>query len=334
MPKSISDTDDKMVGVDSDSTDKAPNSCRVRYIDIGVLVYGIILHFIDTGFDIFLAYSYFMTKQYSYFAWTAAFTIVPTAVMSAISIRMYIEDSKGNLINWKVLLRPGLCVAGLILQLAPVIRYFDSILYARKCLKAESQGDKKLQEMYYKKMLKEDSDAALLRVFECYLESACQQVLQITLLLIEYSQGSQIHLTKQCIMITLSFISMGWCMATYHRCIRFDRDDKQNISTFGTLAQFLWHLNFTVSRIIALAALAILYPFWTCIAVAGHWCAMTIWIAVTAKTNFCGKSLILEVLFASTVGLSNFRVRNRKKIFYGSHQPNVQYEQECKLEDQ
>lgn len=122
MPKSISDTDDKMVGVDSDSTDKAPNSCRVRYIDIGVLVYGIILHFIDTGFDIFLAYSYFMTKQYSYFAWTAAFTIVPTAVMSAISIRMYIEDSKGNLINWKVLLRPGLCVAGLILQLAPVIR--------------------------------------------------------------------------------------------------------------------------------------------------------------------------------------------------------------------
>lgn len=38
---------------------------------------------------------------------------------------------------------------------------------------------------------------------------------------------------------------MGWCMATYHRCIRFDRDDKQNISTFGTLAQFLWHLNFT-----------------------------------------------------------------------------------------
>ena len=35
-------------------------------------------------------------------------------------------------------------------------------------------------------MLKEDSDVALLRVFEAYLEAAPQQVLQITLLLIDY----------------------------------------------------------------------------------------------------------------------------------------------------
>lgn len=32
-------------------------------------------------------------------------------------------------------------------------------------------------------MLKEDSDAALLRIFECFLEAAPQQVLQTSLLL-------------------------------------------------------------------------------------------------------------------------------------------------------
>lgn len=40
--------------------------------------------------------------------------------------------------------------------------------------------------MYYALMLKEDSDAALLRVFECFLEAAPQQVLQTSLLLRQY----------------------------------------------------------------------------------------------------------------------------------------------------
>lgn len=55
--------------------------------------------------------------------------------------------------------------------------------YAVKSRRAERKKDEASQRMYYKLMLKEDSDAALLRIFECFLEAAPQQVLQTSLLL-------------------------------------------------------------------------------------------------------------------------------------------------------
>lgn len=71
-------------------------------------------------------------------------------------------------------------------QLAPVIRYYDTLIYALKARNCEKVGDRNGQKRYYFKMLKEDQDVALLRIFECFLEAAPQQVLQLTILLKHY----------------------------------------------------------------------------------------------------------------------------------------------------
>jgi hypothetical protein len=75
-----------------------------------------------------------------------------------------------------------------------VYRYCDSLSYALKSRRAEKQQDSTSQRLYYEKMLKEDSDVALLRVFECFLEAAPQQILQISILLVDTRDGS----TFQC----------------------------------------------------------------------------------------------------------------------------------------
>ena len=63
------------------------------------------------------------------------------------------------------------------------LRFWDSFCYAVKCRRAEKRNDKVRQEKFYRLMLKEDEDSALLRIFE-FLESAPQQVLQLTGLLL------------------------------------------------------------------------------------------------------------------------------------------------------
>lgn len=45
----------------------------------------------------------------------------------------------------------------------------------------------------------------------------------------------------QILSILSSFLSMAWCIASYHRCIRFSQVDKANISWWGTIMQWLCH---------------------------------------------------------------------------------------------
>lgn len=133
-------------------------------------------------------------------------------------------------------------------------------------MRAEKKQDFHTQRKYYEMMLKEDSDVALLRVLECFLEAAPQQILQITILLVTYGRDMDNTLTcmlcmcgicspicncfsflffaaviHQLLSIISSFVSMAWSMASYHRSVRFVLETKGNISKMGTVMQFMWH---------------------------------------------------------------------------------------------
>lgn len=81
------------------------------------------------------------------------------------------------------------CVLILLFQLAPVLRYFDALRYAIKSKKAEKHRDIENQRKYYELMVKEDSDVALLRVLECFLEAAPQQILQISIIFHDHGKN-------------------------------------------------------------------------------------------------------------------------------------------------
>lgn len=89
------------------------------------------------------------------------------------------------------------CGIIVILQLAPVLHYWETLIYALRSRKCEKSNDRVGQRRYYLKMLNEDQDVALLRVFECFLEAAPQQILQLSLMLKHYHNEVNYECTYQ-----------------------------------------------------------------------------------------------------------------------------------------
>ena len=125
-------------------------------------------------------------------------------------------------------------------------RYIDSIRYGLQSryakyveTKASSSPEKRAQARqdcvkYYTLMVYEESDAALLRLFECFMESAPQLVLQIYILLVD---PHAVQLNERtivddqwvdpilktsilCASVLASLISLAWALVVYHRSLR------------------------------------------------------------------------------------------------------------------
>ncbi|KAJ8710427.1 hypothetical protein PYW07_009793 [Mythimna separata] len=225
-----------------DETDRMPDKINVTHLDLFMYMVAIIGHFVDLGVDINIAVRYSLARKMTEFGWTLAFILVPAFVNTAVSIRMYSLDKQQNSLTNEFTKRKWLQIFILVLQMAPILRFTDALIYAFKSRRAAHKHDTATQRKYYNLMLKEDSDAALLRIFECFLEAAPQQVLQTSLLL----RANPDFTVHQILSIASSIIGMGWCLAAYQRAVRFYQPDKDNMSWTGTALQTIWH--FLVTR--------------------------------------------------------------------------------------
>ncbi len=89
-------------------------------------------------------------------------------------------------------------------------------------------------------MVYEDADATLLRLFECFMESAPQLVLQIYILIrdphaVRLSEGDIvgdakvdpiIKISVLAVSILSSLVSLAWSLVVYHRSLRFVNSKK------------------------------------------------------------------------------------------------------------
>lgn len=73
----------------------------------------------------------------------------------------------------------------LLLQIAPLLRYIDTLIYGLKSKIAGSTSSYTEQMTLYRKMLDEDTNSALLRLFHCFLHAAPQALIQLVILLKE-----------------------------------------------------------------------------------------------------------------------------------------------------
>ncbi|KAF7270296.1 XK-related protein 4-like [Rhynchophorus ferrugineus] len=294
--------------LERDEIDRLPSKDRATNWDIAGFIISIISHLVDVFFDCNLAYRYYINGTLGYFFTTLAFILIPAVINTFFSLRMYMLDQDNNYrktLTKKFTRRSLCCILVLVFQLAPVLRYFDALQYALKSKKAEKKGDHENQRKYYELMVKEDSDVALLRVLECFLEAAPQQILQLTIIF--YTHGNEIigtfTLVHQLLSIGSSFVSMAWSMASYQRLLRVALKTKHNISWPATIVQFMWHFLVTVSRILCISVIASIYPIHTILVLVFHWFVMTIGLSATSSdNNFCDHNKFYDFLFYSIFG--------------------------------
>lgn len=94
---------------------------------------------------------------------------------------------KTSVIQWIVR------IVFLLLQISPLLRYIDTMYYGIKSkIAAKTGGIDNLHAMLYRRMLDEDTNGALLRLFHCFLHSAPQAVLQLVILL-NHTQRNRIN---------------------------------------------------------------------------------------------------------------------------------------------
>ncbi|XP_045762520.1 XK-related protein 6 isoform X2 [Maniola jurtina] len=281
-----------------DEPDRMPSNITITNFDLFLYVVAIVGHLVDLGLDINVAVRYSLERKMMEFGWTLAFILLPAFVNTAVSIRMYAQDKQQDSVTNEFTKRKWLRIFILVLQMAPILRFTDALIYAVKSRRAARAHDAASQRMYYALMLKEDSDAALLRVFECFLEAAPQQVLQTSLLLRQYDRLA-VH---QILSISSSVVGMGWCLAAYQRAVRFAQQDKLNMSWPGTALQTLWHFLVTLSRVTSMSAIAYLFPYWTVLACAIHILVMTTWLQLFDRSPFCSHNQLGQISFSLALG--------------------------------
>jgi len=336
-------TDDKSK-IAIDETDALPESLRYNWFDLLCTMISIVTYVLDVVMDCIVAYYFYHLAvdhgiyHFWYFGLTIFFILMPSLTMTGFSFRWYLMDNDNTQLPVVGTFRWILRLLILLFQIAPILRYLDSIRYGilSRCArsKEERAPTQTLKEKYrrervkwYTLMVYEDADATLLRLYESFMESAPQLVLQLYILLKdphasriypykpsrtpEYNHEEDqysipgvdpyIKLSILVLSVTSSLVSLAWSLVVYHRSLRYTYPHKKNISLLGTLFQFLWHFCSISARVVALSLFASVLPKWIGPLCAGHWVVMASWV-VWQRTAACN-TRCEEFLFALVLGM-------------------------------
>lgn len=274
--------------------DKKRLEMSFDFIDAAALVFSMSSYLFDIMTDITVAIFHYLNQDFWYSSLTLAFIIIPSLITTTVSMRWYVTDSRVNGAE-KVSSKTWLIRSIFhILQVGPVLRYYQSLQYGLKFREAKTYDAKR---QFYLKMIYEDADSALLRVFEAFIEAAPQLLLQIKILHNRIVSEGGLPFTDddfwttavQVVSITTSLTSIAWALVIYRKSLRKSLQNKILLKNFLPLAfMFTFEFFSICARVIALSMLissSLMYQQ-IILAIASHWLLMSSWV-MSMKTQFC-----------------------------------------------
>ncbi|KAK3919000.1 XK-related protein 6 [Frankliniella fusca] len=270
-------------------------------LDAGLIIFSMVTIVAHLVTDIILILSYYLAGHKFWAFSTVALALIPALTIQAFSIRWHVLDNAASLSKWL----NHCCLLGVF------FRHVDAL---QTGLEARRSGD----VADFQSLFHQQSDISMLQLFESFMKSAPQLVLQLYIMIQVQDWGPWTGMSAGA-----SLISLAWAMAVYTHAMRQARPDKQKASLSGLALQAVWRSGLLVARIAALVLFAICCQAWLFLLLGLHWLGMTVWV-VLQKTDLCSTpweecayNCVVGVVYCFCFfNLREGRARGRMLAFY------------------
>jgi len=163
-----------------------PSKIEFSRIDVFFICISIVLYVTDIGLDCSVAYKHYLFYEQEplYFIFTVVFILVSGVVTAAFNLVWYYDEyqiKKKTPQDFHSRKGAVLRILANFLMLGPVVRYIDTIIYG---VRSRQKGISPERRQYFHDQMQfERVDGAMLRLFEAFLESAPQFLLQVYIVL-------------------------------------------------------------------------------------------------------------------------------------------------------
>ncbi|XP_056155711.1 XK-related protein 9 [Lampris incognitus] len=259
---------------------------------------GLLLYVVDIGTDVGLALQYFRHSDFVWAGLTVAFVLAGLLGTQIFSYAWYREDIT-NCMTDREGNTPTLTgfTALHLFGMGMFTRYYYLLTggYRAVWTTASDNAEEEKGEVH-PALFGQATDLSMLKLFEAFLESVPQLLLQLYIIMLGHEERSVI----QYISMAFSLFNVAWTLVDYRRCLRRSLPLFQTTpSCFPTVVYLLYKLFTITAHVLGYGLLLILSPYST-VGLASIWLLGTVW-AHFLRTDFC-KRRILEWLYRAIIG--------------------------------
>ncbi|XP_077410713.1 XK-related protein 9 [Vanacampus margaritifer] len=276
----------------------------IRYTKLRWLLtfLGLLLYVVDIWTDVGLSIKYLLDGDYICSALTFSFVLVGLLVTQIFSHAWYEDDLEDALINPRGpasvlgmsrgrLVVVHLCGAGIFTRYYHLLKSGFKVVW----LGTGSLNEEEKKEAHHR-LFCQATDLSMLKLFEAFLESAPQLLVQIYVVQ-NHGEAS----VMQYLSMVFSCFNIAWALVDYRRCLRRSLPHIQEMpSGSPTVIYLLYKLCTISSHILSYSLLLILTPYCVIALVAILWLLGTLWSHLL-RTNFCS-TRIHEMVYRGVVG--------------------------------
>ncbi|XP_078543284.1 XK-related protein 9 [Lissotriton helveticus] len=260
--------------------------------DLLMTLFGFLSYVIDIGIDISVAVKHYTKGHFIAASLTLIFILLSMIIVQSFSYSWFQADLQNDhqkQQSWIVLTH--------LFQFGIFIRYFHIVKDGFKAVMLPQNSEKNPPSEIHKAAVYAFADLSMLRLFETFLESIPQLILQIYLLM-EYEDISLI----QYAFLVASFCSTAWSTVDYQVSLRKSLEDKKKIRVGPSMLTYLFYKVFTLtSWTLSIALLGLQNIYFLVSLVAVLWILSFIW-TWKQKTKFC-TSFRMEFLYRIIVAV-------------------------------